>query len=63
VRLHYRTGPVSVQRDLPQIANSGRELQPEQVEQTEADQGDTVGVGGVLGDPQIGGVAQDSSST
>jgi len=48
-----------VEGDLAQVPDPGRELQAEQVEQAEVDQGDPVGVGGVFGDRDVGGVAED----
>ena len=48
-----------VQLEPGQVADVRRELQAEEVEEAEGGQRLAVGVGGVLGDGQLGGVAQD----
>ncbi|MCU1644308.1 MAG: hypothetical protein JWN03_4583 [Nocardia sp.] len=47
-----------VQGDLAQIPDTGRELHPDQFKQREVHQDHPVGIGRVLGDRQILGVAQ-----
>jgi hypothetical protein len=53
-------GPRPVQGDLAQVADAGGQLKVYQVEQREVRQRRAVGVGGVLGDEQVGLVAQDA---
>lgn len=53
-------GPGAVESDLAQVADPGRELLADQVEQGEVRQGGAVGVGGVLDVGQVGVVAGDS---
>jgi hypothetical protein len=48
-----------VQGDLAQVADAGRELLADQVEEAEVDQGHAVRISRVLADRQVGGVAQD----
>ncbi len=51
--------PSPVQGDLAEVADARGQLQPDQVEQGEVDQGHAVGIGRVLGDRHVGGIAED----
>lgn len=57
--LGFGAGFAPAQGDAAQVPDPRGQLHPQQVEQAEVHQRDTVGVGGVLGDRQIRCVAED----